>query len=167
MDETTLNLAFPIRACWMKRGQQKRLPAPPGANAFEHVIGALNWRTQQVSYTMETVKNSDTFITFLEHVLEQGYPTQGIVLVMDNAPYHRSRAVQAMLSLYAQRVLVFWLPPYCPTLNPIERFWRHLKDVATANTLFASLDQLVENVRRTLDAQNQPQHPLRLTFSHL
>ena len=151
----------------MKRGQQKRLPAPPGANAFHHVIGALNWSTQQVSYTMETVKNSDTFITFLEHVLEQCYPTQGVVLVMDNAPYHRSRAVQAFLSLYAERVLVFWLPPYCPTLNPIERFWRHLKDIAVANTLFHSIDALLDNVCAVLLAQNEPQNPLRLSFSHL
>jgi transposase len=166
VDATTVNLAFPIRACWMKRGQQKRLPAPPGANAFQHVIGALNWRTQQVSYTLETIKNSDTFISFLEHLLEHCYPTQGIVLVMDNAPYHRSRAVQAMLSLYSERVLVFWLPPYCPTLNPIERFWRHLKDIATANWLYPSVDELLANVRRVLHAQNEPLHPLRLTFSH-
>jgi len=97
VDETTLNLAFPIRACWMKKGQQMRLDAPPGANAFHHVLGAWNWRTQQVSYTVETVKNSDTFIRFLEHVLERTYPNQGLVLVMDNAPYHRSRAIQAAL----------------------------------------------------------------------
>lgn len=151
----------------MKRGVQKRLPAPPGANAFHHVIGALTWRSQQVSYTLETVKNSDTFIAFLEHVLEHCYPTQGIVLVMDNAPYHRSRAVQAFLSLYSHRVLVFWLPPYCPTLNPIERFWRHLKDTATANTLFRSVDALLDNIRSVLQAQNELHHPLRLTFSHL
>jgi transposase len=151
----------------MKRGQQKRLPAPPGANAFHHVIGALNWRTQEVSYTMDTVKNSETFIAFLEHLLDHCYPTQSLVLVMDNAPYHRSRAVQAMLSLYSHRVLVFWLPPYCPTLNPIERFWRHLKDVATANHLFHSVQILLDNVRAVLAAQNEPHHSLRLTFSHL
>lgn len=167
MDETTLNLAFPIRACWMKRGQQKRLDAPPGANAFHHVLGALNWRTQKVTYTVETVKNSDTFIHFLEHVLEHAYPDGGLVLVMDNAPYHRSRAVQAALSLYSERVLVFWLPPYCPTLNPIERFWRHLKDLATANTLFHSFTALLDNVHQVLAIQNEPLNPLRLSFSHL
>jgi transposase len=90
-----------------------------------------------------------------------------MALVLDHAPYHRGRAVPAMLSLYAQRVIVFWLPPYIPTLHPIERFWRHLKDVATANSLFASLDQLLGNIRRVLHAQNQPHRPLRLTFSHL
>jgi putative transposase len=25
-------------------------------------------------------------------------------------------------------VRAVWLPPYCPELNPIERFWRDLKD---------------------------------------
>ena len=102
----------------------------------------------------------------ISHHAHTPIDSQGIVLVMDNAPYHRSRAVEAMLSLYAHRVLVFWLPPYCPTLNPIERFWRHLKDVATANCLFRSVDELLANVRRVLHAQNEPVHPLRLTFSH-
>ena len=159
-------LDFPIRACWMKRGQQKRLPAPSGTKAFHHIIGALNWRTGQVSYTMTSKKNSETFIHFLEHLLERCYPQQGIVLVMDNASYHRSLEVQAMLSLYEDRVLLLWLPAYCPSLNPIERFWRHLKDLATANSLFPSMDALIENVKTVLAVQNETHHPLRLDFSH-
>lgn len=166
VDESTITTALDIRACWMKRGEQKRLPAPPGSNAFHHIIGALNWRTQDVSYTMTTVKNSETFIEFLEMLLEQDYPDQGVVLVMDNAPYHRSKEVGAMLSLYAERVLVHWLPPYCATLNPIERFRKHLKDVAKANTLFNSNTQMIENIKALLFAQNEIDNPLRIRFSH-
>lgn len=166
VDESTVTTALDIRACWMKRGEQKRLPAPPGANAFHHIVGALNWRTHDVSYTMTRTKNSETFIAFLEMLLEQAYPDQGLVLVMDNAPYHRSKEVAAMLSLYAERVLVFWLPPYCSTLNPIERFWKHLKEVAKANTLFNSTTEMIDNIKAVLFAQNEIDNPLRITFSH-
>jgi hypothetical protein len=31
--------------------------------------------------------------------------------------------------------MVMWLPTYCSDLNPIERFWRHFKDLACANKL--------------------------------
>jgi hypothetical protein len=55
-----------------------------------------------------------------------------------------------------------------PTIqNPIEHFWRHLKDIATANWLFRSVDELLANVRYVLHAQNVPLHPLSLTFSHV
>lgn len=162
-----MNLQTPLRKCWMRKGQQKRLPAASGPQRFQHVIGALDWHTQEVCYILTTVKNSQTFIEFLEHLMGHCYPTGGVVLVMDNAPYHRSRAVKAALSLYEHRLMVFWLPPYCPTLNPIERFWRHMKDTATANKLFPSVDDLLANLRRVLEAQNQMNHPLRLAFSKL
>lgn len=151
----------------MRRGQQKRLPAASGPQRFQHVIGALDWHTEQVSYTLAPEKNSQTFIEFLEHLMTSCYPSGGVVLVMDNAPYHRSQAVKAALSLYEHRLMVFWLPPYCPTLNPIERFWRHMKDVATANKLFASVEDLILNLKRVLAAQNQPEHPLRMSLNKL
>ena len=128
------------------------------------MIGALNWRRQQVAYTLIKTKNSDTFIEILELLLEGAYPQKRIVLVMVNAPWHRSHAVQAMLSLYESRVLVVWLPPYCPMLNPIERFWRHMKDTAYANTLYKSMNDLLDNVNEELSAQNTINHLLRLNF---
>jgi transposase len=167
VDESTVNLHTPLRKCWMRRGQQTRLPAAPGPQAFHHLIGALDWASDQVTTSTVTVKNSQTFIEFIEYLLTQRYPTGGVVIVMDNAPYHRSAAVQAALSLYEHRLLVFWLPPYCPTLNPIERFWRHLKDTATANKLFLTATTLLDNLYRVIDAQNQPAHPLRLSFCKL
>lgn len=161
-----MSLEFPVRKCWMKRGQQRRLPACNGPQGFHHVIGALNAQTAAVSWQLTTVKNSDTFIAFLEHLLVHQYPSASIVLVMDNAPYHRSAAVQAALSLFEHRLVVFWLPPYCPTLNPIERFWRHLKDVALANHLFPSVTALLDSLSRVLNTQNDPFHPLRLSFAN-
>lgn len=162
-----MNLHTPLRKCWMRRGQQQRVPAAPGPQAFHHLIGALDWATEQVTTLTVQVKNSQTFIEFVEHLMTSRYPTGGVVLVMDNAPYHRSAQVQAALSLYEHRLLVFWLPPYCPTLNPIERFWRHLKDTATANKLFLTVSALLDNLRTVIDAQNQPVHPLRMSFRHL
>lgn len=161
-----MSLEFPVRKCWMKRGQQRRLPAANGPQSFQHVLGALNWQTNQVSWQLAEVKNSETFIAFLEHVLVEQYPTSSLVLVMDNAPYHHSAAVQAALSLFQHRLVVFWLPPYCPTLNPIERFWRHLKDVALANHLFPSISALIANLTHVLSAQNDPAHPLHLSFAN-
>lgn len=162
-----MNLHTPLRKCWMRRGQQTCLPAASGPQHFQHVIGALDWRSAEVSYTLTAVKNSQTFIEFLEHLMTTCYPVGGVVLVMDNAPYHRSRAVKAALSLYEHRLIVFWLPPYCPTLNPIERFWRHLKDTAIANTLFLTVDNLLTNLERVLLAQNQTDHPLRMSLTKL
>ncbi|HZL36241.1 MAG TPA: transposase, partial [Tepidisphaeraceae bacterium] len=42
---------------------------------------------------------------------------------------------------------VYWLPPYCPSLNLIERLWGHLKRTVLANVLFETLDDLVAAFR--------------------
>jgi hypothetical protein len=80
-------------------------------------------------------KKSATFIACLEELLMKEYPTGRVVLVRDNASYHKNASFLAALSLFVHRVMVIWLPPDCSDLNPIERFSRHLKDLACANRL--------------------------------
>ena len=130
----------------MQRGQQKRIRAFSVSERSYHLMGAYDWRTDQVFSQAVERKNSQTFIQFLEYLLVECFPTRKIVLVMDNASYHRSKTVQAALSLFEPRVRVFWLPKYCPTLNPIERFWRHLKDLACANKLDLTLENLADEL---------------------
>ena len=110
VDETTLSLNYPIYNCWMKRGPQKTIPAFSGKREYLHIIGAYNWRTDQVTSLEVERKNSEAFVAFLEELLVKTYSNHAVILVMDNASYHYSRAMRALLSLFAYRVRVFWLP---------------------------------------------------------
>lgn len=163
MDETTVSLHPPLRRCWMRRGQRKLIPAP-GTPRFQHIFGALNWRTQNVDWISAPRKNTDAFIAFLEHLLTDCYSTQRLVLVLDNASYHKSYAALAALSLFQDRLQVIWLPKYCPYLNPIERFWLQLKNQASANQLHLSLDLLEATIMQIVEYQNTPGHPHRLNM---
>ena len=165
MDETIIGLIYPILKCWMKKGQQKRLPMATGKRQSQVLAGVLNWRTEEVICREVATCNSEAMITFFEWLFTEVYPTETIVLVMDNASWHHSYAVQAALSLFEERVLVLWLPPYSPDMNPIERFWKHLKATACANFLYSSIEQLLDNIRRVVDAHNQFDLDLHLSFS--
>jgi putative transposase len=162
VDETTVSLHPPLRRCWMLKGQRTRIPAP-GSPLYLHIFGGYNWHSGRVSYTTAAHKNSDSFITFVEHLLTE-YPHQALILVMDNASYHRSHAVQAALSVWSDRVRVIWLPKYSPFLNPIERLWLHFKQLAVANRLHRSVSELAETVDRVMTYQNTFHHPNRLRF---
>lgn len=150
----------------MKRGQQKRIPTP-GVQQRQHIIGAYDWANDAVAWTTAERKNSAHFVSFLEHLLLECYPTERVVLVMDNASFHKSKTALAALSLFERRVIVIWLPPYCSTLNPIERFWRHLKDAVCINTLYPSLPDLSAAVERQLDRQNCLHDLSRFSFSKI
>ena len=168
MDETTLTLDPPLRACWMKIGTQKRIPAThPGEKQKRHIFGGYNWLKDSMTWTVAKTKNSATFIDFLEELLVKNYPTGRVILVMDNASYHKSASALAALSLFEHRVMFVWLPPYCSDLNPIERFWRHLKDLACANKLQDHIDAVMKSAEKILNEQNLPASDLRFILSKI
>ncbi len=86
---------------------------------------------------------------------------------MDNVSYHKSAAALAALSLFEHRLLVIWLPPYCPELNLIERYWKHLKHLACANKLHNCIEEVVVSAEFMLSQQNNPTSNLRLLFSKI
>jgi len=50
------------------------------------------------------------------------------VVVLDNARVHQSKRMHQMQQVWATRGLfIFYLPPYSPYLNIIERVWKELK----------------------------------------
>jgi transposase len=51
-------------------------------------------------------------------------------------------------------VTVIWLPAYCSELNPIERFWRYLKEQVCINKLYPDMVELVRAVIDQLERQN-------------
>lgn len=163
MDETTMSLHPPLRHCWMKKGQQKRVPAP-GYQQCHHWFGGYNWRSDEIHSIPWSRRNSEGFVLFLEHLMTRIYPTQKILLVMDNACFHKSAMAQAGLALFDDRLQIIWLPKYCPFLNPIERFWQHLKGLANVNSLHDSLLSLIACTEHHLQQQIDLSFSERFTF---
>lgn len=147
----------------MKRGQQKRIPTP-GVQQRMHLFGAYRWEEDTLVWTTAQRKNSQTFIEFLEHLFVERYPTGHFILVLDNASIHKSSSSLAALSLFEHRVKVIWLPAYCSELNPIERFWRYLKEQVCINKLYPNMADLVQAVIKQLLRQNDPQRSDRFSL---
>lgn len=151
----------------MRRGVQKRIPVPPDTHHRHYIFGAYNWVNDSVCTHLSQQADTAAFLAFLEHLLVDTYPDQALVLVLDNASYHHAAAVRACFSLVEHRVLVFDLPAYCSYLNPIERFWRFLKDTVCVDTLFPDLSRLLASVAQVLLQQNDCTCSTRFAFSKL
>jgi transposase len=165
MDEAQVGLIYPVLKCWMKVGVQKRIPMATAQRKSQVLAGVLNWRSEQVHCRELARLDSENIVAYLEWLFTDVYPHQQIVLVLDNASFHHSAAVQAALTCFEHRVLVLWLPPYSPDLNPIERFWKHLKATVCANHLYASVEQLIQSVRDFITAHNTLETGCHLSFS--
>jgi len=147
----------------MKRGCQKRIPTP-GVQQWRHIFGAYNWATDEVITLITEKRNSDVFIAFLDHLVTQHDGQRPLVIVLDNGSIHRSYATQAAFAILEDELLPMFLPKYCSQLNPIERFWKHLKAAACANKLFPDMEALVASVEQALIEQNDLQSDSRFMF---
>ena len=73
------------------------------------------------------------------------------VVVLDNAPIHRSKAFQNKIAEWSKKKLkIFWLPTYSPQLNLIEILWRFMKYEWIESQAYTSWNNLVEYVENIL-----------------
>lgn len=94
---------------------------------------------------------------FLNEVAER-YPDDFIVMVLDGAGWHRSKALKV-----PSNVALLPLPPYSPELNPVEHLWDDLREKSFHNRVFDSLDAVEDQLCDALAAfEADPQRIHRL-----
>jgi transposase len=108
-------------------------------------------RAKQTTGRSKTRRMQEAFAAHLRHVARI-YPAEEhkrVVLILDNAPWHRGHPVDEALAEYPH--LEFKrLPSYSPHLNVIERLWRVLRRRATHNRLLNQLADLKRSIRNSL-----------------
>lgn len=149
---------------WGPVGIQPEVPAP-GLNEKEVVYGGVDYATGQITHTIADTKSGQNFLAFLIALLA-AYAGRKIRLVCDNGRFHHARAVREWLKDHRDQITIFWLPPYCPGLNLIERLWGHLKRTVLANVLFRTMDDLVAAFRRGVGRINGHRNKMGFIFDH-
>lgn len=115
--------------------------AAAGQNQKRAVFGALEYASGTVIHRSVAAKNGAEFAAFLDDIATT-WPTDQLVLIMDNVSYHRSPAMKDWWQQQAGRITPFWLPTYTPNLNLIERVWRWLKQKLACHRFWADVDGL-------------------------
>lgn len=159
-DEVDIHLNPKIGPDWMVRGQQKEV-LTPGQNVKRYVAGTLDAVTGELCWVQGERKSSDLFIALLWK-LPTVYPEAKVIhVILDNYRIHSSASTQQALAALAGRVVLHFLPPYCPNANRIERYWRDLHAGVTRNHRCRTMDELMARVRRFLQRRQRrckPRH---------
>jgi transposase len=111
-----------------------------------NVVGAvwLNHLTEAVVHDYETV-NGSTIMDFLEHVKQKYLSSHTIHLVLDGAGYHRSKEVKDKATKLG--ITLYYLPPYSPNLNSIERLWKVMNEHVRNNRYFSTAKEFRQHTR--------------------
>ncbi len=150
-DEVDIHLNPKIGRDWMLRGQQRRI-VTPGKNAKFYLAGALDVRTGKLHTTGTARKNAVLFCELLWLLAVHYKRARRIHLIVDNYGIHSANATRRVLDSLGGRIVLHFLPPYCPDHNRIERVWQDLHANVTRNHRCKTLIQLLAKARRYLEA---------------
>ncbi|MDP8951009.1 MAG: IS630 family transposase [Actinomycetota bacterium] len=157
LDESGFSLCLPPAYSWTRKGRsnQHRVRTRWGKQGRINLIGTLRFECgeERLEYGLvEGSCRSGEVIGYLDALAEEaereGKP---VVVVLDRAPFHRSGAVRERRSVWeAKGLRLYYLPSYCPHLNPIEGVWRRLKGFLMPRRFYDSLAELKQAVLSAL-----------------
>src|SRR5262249_43502712 len=109
-----------------KAGQRLVDATPHGHWETTTMIGALGALGSTALMVIEGATDAAVFRAYVKHVL---VPTlkPGEIAVMDNLSSHQSPEIREMIE--AAGAELWYLPPYSPDFNPIEKMWSKVKAI--------------------------------------
>lgn len=144
LDETGIEGDPRPRRRWISKGEKATIPYS-GGHLRMNVIGLVCPRTG-CFYALEfTHVDSEVFQIFLNHAnADITLQRETNIIILDNASWHKKKNLQW------GNFKVFYLPPYSPDLNPIERLWLLVKAEWFSDFYAKTRDELIERVDNAL-----------------
>jgi transposase len=172
LDESGFMLQPLVRRSWAPRGQTPVIRCWDRRDRLS-VIGAITVPPSRERHRLSAVFRIHTRnvktpeATEFLRILER-HARGPLIVVLDLLNVHRAAARRWLAGRPkdAPRVMVEWLPPYAPDLNPAEQLWNNGKRTDLANLAPADRDDLRGHVRRSLIRQRCSPNLLASAFDH-
>lgn len=162
LDEAGFCLESPVSYSYSRVGEQKRMEQPLKKYGRRiSILGlwqpgkSFNYGLAQGGFEGKSyIKLMDSEATkAAETLARSGLIT---VVVQDNGSLHKSKVVRQQWQRWQQLGLyIFFLPPYCSQMNPIETQWHQLKSHEIAGQMFDNEYDLAITVIEGMTARSQ------------
>ncbi len=116
-DETGLSNRASCGRSFAPRGQAPVLPRP-AKRVSQSMISSLANRGALRFMVYDGALNAATFLVFLRRLVQGA--ERKLFVIVDNLRVHRAQRVTAWAKANAERIELFYLPPYAPEHNPDE-----------------------------------------------
>jgi len=163
-DEVHFYRSSTICRMWSKRGRQPQVKSAPTQEKIAF-SGFINPKTGAL-FTNECRKfNFETIMDSVKCFLGSLSGNKHILVVLDNAPWHKKAVRLMSIDPEFARVEFLFLPAYSPELNPIERVWRITRRERTHNRYFSALNELTNVLYSYFECFKMPNKKLRTLCS--
>lgn len=121
--------------CWAPKGEKIVIGQTSGRDRL-NIHGFINLETGETRMRDVLTVNAESTISLLT-AAEILYPQKRKIHVFwDNARYHHAEMVQKWLERPDCRIVLHFIPTYCPHLDPIERLWGLMHKHVTHNRCY-------------------------------
>jgi putative transposase len=134
-DEGRFGRISDCRSCWAPKGMRPKAPRQI-VRTFLYVYAAICAALGKITSLILPYANTDMMNLFLQEVAED-FKDYFVIMLIDRAGWHMSHRLKI-----PENIRFIPQPPYSPELNPVEHLWEYLREKATPNKAFRSLDQL-------------------------
>lgn len=125
--------------CWCKQGIRPSVPCHH-IREYRYVYGAVEPLTGESCFLIMPYCNTICMNLFLQQLSNQ-FPEDMILLCCDGAAWHKSKTL-----VVPKNIVLFFIPPYTPEMNPIEQIWKEIRMRGFYNRIFSSLANVVDRL---------------------
>lgn len=132
--------------CWQIKGKQGTIKICSNTGRKRlNIMGALNPLSLDLTSVITEDNCNKEFVMLFLHEVKKTYSSiDNIYLVLDNAPYNRSYDVQELADELCIKLI--YLPPYCPNLSLIERFWKFFIKKTVTNIYYDVYEKFFNSI---------------------
>jgi len=114
----------------IQRAEDKSV-ATTASRTRMNLTGALDLvRMKLVTTAFDTIDGS-AVVDFLKYLKENYKDYERLHVILEQSGYHKSQVVRDYAE--ANGLVLHYLPPYSPNLNPIERAWKVMNETVRNN----------------------------------
>lgn len=151
-DEMILSTQTTTQKIWLPKGDFPKIDVSSNRQ-IRCIYGALNIESGCEHAFKNKGANSEASCDFLNQLgnLYKGYK---IVLIWDNASWHKSVAIKCFLTTTKHNFHLINFPPYAPELNPQEHVWKHGRSHVTHNAFIDNIDKATDQFIQFLNNEH-------------
>lgn len=142
-DEAGFGRISKLGSCWSPKGYRPHV-ASHHIREYRYCYGAVDAHTGDSFFIIAGGCNSDWMNEFLRQ-LSAAYPEDYIILVMDNAIWHKSQTLNI-----PKNIEFTFIPPYTPEMNPIEQVWAEIRKLGFKNKVFKTLNEVIDKLEEVI-----------------
>ena len=145
---------------WGIKGKQPVVECKQRQRERQTVFGSYNYGSGEITVSFADRGNTASFKKHLKKVLDLYKHAPKIVMVLDNVRYHHAKRLKLWLTKKT-KLEFFFLPPYSPDLNAVERAWWYMRKKITNNRHVMTLKERKIEFWRMFSRFQKPNEELK------